>query len=675
MALDFASTISLTTARKPPFLHRTWLAAMGSKTRQADHEDYGHRPAKRRRTTENSPDSGIGLEPLDAASLGSGNDRVEKALRIEPLKIQHKDTSRFRNNPFNGPVPYHVNEGYEAKVRCRISISGHQADGQEHHLLVDSQICTIRTYKNPAGPSHVVRIHLPQPFNVPQDKILVPRREDGVFALADRYSARIRLEPAGDANWPPGFLNTTDAWMPGREDTPQSLWVLHAAIEDLFQWHRNKVALTLAKRPGDSLPMDYVLDVDVRWASVLSAKAMKRLDKDVRHSITCSGDPDEMDLDTSALNGGVQGVNGHMNGVNGFNGSNGVDDHHINGDGEVMEDVDDQTEGDLTPGRRRRTRPQINYNLKLLSDKAQKKEQRRRQSQKAKNGTAEPPDDSGVTYLLREQFHMDDLSCVLCGVPPFRNFELLRLHFKLIHDDYAFEYEQNPTRISISRSFGFPGPLLRTEDYQLGPPCGPLDLPAFLEGDETWVTSRQGSDNGKEGAPYRTAAPRAQAVRAAVRNLTPKPSRPIERVTNKATGAPRSQRPAQEDNRAQDQNHPLPPPQQSTLAAGHPDRPLRRGRALAHPQAPRHPGRLHRSRTGRDRIHAGVGLVLPPPPSVLGTLPAASLPRLYEGEGGLDRGEAGARGRVREAHGRDADPGRHPGRARCQVGGDHSGGQ
>lgn len=476
--------------------------------RSADHEDDDQRPAKRRRVT--SPDSGIGLEVLDAVSLGSENHQAEKAMRIEVLKVIHKDSSRIRTNLFSGPVPLQANDASDAKARCRISISGHGENGSEYHLLVDSQICTIKTYKNPAAPSRMVRIHLPQPFHVPQDKILVPRDDDDVFGLAYRYSARIQLESAGDPRWPPDFLNTIDnaTWLTASETAPRRQWIMQATIEDLFQCHRKTVALSTAKGPNALLATDYVLDVDVRWASALSAKTIKRLDKDVRPSITCFGETEQMDIDTPAVNG-VNGVNGHangVNGVNGVNGANGVDDHDVSG--ELMDDMDESAEGDLTPGRRRRQRPQINYNLKLLSDKAQKKEDRRkRQSQKARNGTADGWDDCGVTYLFREQFHQDDYSCVLCAVP-LPTFPLLRAHYKLAHDDYAFEFQTQPRIISISRNFGRLGGPLKAEVYQLGLPRGVLDLSAFLDGDESWITSRQGSENGREIGPVKTVAPR-----------------------------------------------------------------------------------------------------------------------------------------------------------------------
>lgn len=513
MARNASPVTSSIGHRKPPYLHRNWLAAMGSNLRQADHEDDDHRPAKRRRVIENSPDSGIGLEALDVVSLASDNAQAEKAMRIEVLKAVHKDSSRIRTNLFNGPVPLQVNDGSDAKARCRIFISGHGENGSEHQLLVDSQICTIKTYKNPAGPSRMVRIHLPQPFHVPQDKILVPRDDDDVFGLAERYSARIQLESAGDPNWPPEFINSVDnaaPWSTNSETTPRRQWILHAAVEDLFQCHRKTVTLSIAKRPNSLLATDYVLDVDVRWASALSAKTMKRLDKDIRPSITCFGESDLMDLDTTPFHG-VNGSNGHVNGVNGLNGTNGVNDHDGNGElvnGELMDDLDDQAEGDLTPGRRRRPRPQINYNLKLLSDKAQKKDRRKRQNQRPKNGSADSAEDCGVTYICREHFHHDDFSCVLCAVP-LPSFELLRLHYKLTHDDYAFEFQLSPRIVSISRIFGRPGTPSKSEVYQLGLPRGPLDLPAYLEGDESWITSRQGSENGREIGPLRTVAPRA----------------------------------------------------------------------------------------------------------------------------------------------------------------------
>jgi hypothetical protein len=506
--------------RKPPYLHRNWLTAIdrlqstGINPRQIDHEDDDARPVKRRRVIENSPDSGIGLDGLDAISFTGEGGQAEKALRIEVLKIVHRDSSRVRiTTQFNGFVPPQVKDQSDTKARCRIAIS-YPRNGSSQTLHVDSQICTIKTYKNPTGPSRMVRIHLTQPFHVPQDKILVPREDDDSFGLADSYTAQIQLESAGDPNWPPEFLTSTENDAPLLDQAlPRRQWVFQAAIENILECHRKTVSLEVGKRQVQLLPTDYVVDVDVRWTSGLSANGLRRLGP----SITCFGEGDPMDLDTAPAVGGANGLNGHAYGVNGVNGING---HHANDDadlangsvnGELPDDMDDQAEGDLTPGRRRRARPQINYNLKHLSDQAQRKERRKRQQKlKQKGDGTDIGDDQGVTYLFAEPFHLDDFECCLCGAP-HHSFDQLRAHYQLAHDKFEFDVEDRSKVVSITRKHIRPiTPAPKV--YQLGPPVKPFDFSAFLEGDDTWITSRYGPQNGKETGPIRRVPPKPPTI-------------------------------------------------------------------------------------------------------------------------------------------------------------------
>ncbi|KAB5583361.1 hypothetical protein GE09DRAFT_298574 [Coniochaeta sp. 2T2.1] len=493
--------------RKPPYLQRNWLTTMGSAVHQMDHEENENRPSKRRRVSKNSLDLGIGLEALDAAALTTS---PEKAVRIHLLRVVHKVSTRVRAG-IAGLVPLPNSEGLEARARCRISISGGGLRGADHHLLVDSQICTIKAFKNPHGPSPMLRIHLPQPFHIPQDKILVPGDDDDVFALAKRYTANIQLESAGDSNWPPEFLSPANnaGWLNNQGGTPRRQWILHATVDDLFNCGRKAIPLDLAKRPDVLLSTNYVLDVDVRWSTALPANKIKPVDKDVRASITCYAEDDVMDVDHTTE---TNGVNGHAHGVNGANG------HHANGDvelanGELLDEMDEQAEGDLTPGRRRRARPQINYNLKLLSDKAQKKERRRREKQAPQNGTAEVVEDSGVTYLFPDKLHLDGCCCIFCGTD-LRSFELLRAHCKLNHDDFDFQFAANSKTVTVTAHLQRPvTPPLSPKELHLGPPVdGPLDLPAYLEGDDTWVRARQGSQDDREVRPAQTAAQKKPAA-------------------------------------------------------------------------------------------------------------------------------------------------------------------
>lgn len=477
------------THRKPPFLHRNWLSAMGSNIRQRDHEDDEHRPAKRRRVAANSPDSGIGLdgiEPVDEDGLH------EKAMRIQVLKIVHKDSARVRTGLF-GHVPGQFKDVSDSKARCRITIS-HDRNGVSQPLHVDSQICTVKAYKNLAGLPGMVRIHLPQPFNVPQEKFLVAREDDEVFGLADSYTAEIQLESAGDPNWPPEFLTSIEDRDRSFSILPRRQWVLQATIEDIFQCHRKTVELRLIKRHDHQPPTDYLLDLDVRWATGLSARVVKRLDKDIHPSITCCGEPDPMDLDTTFAGNGVNNVNGH---ANGFNGANGVNGHDIDGEvanGEHMDDVDDHTEGELTPGRIRRARPQINYNLKLLSDKAQKKERRGRLKGKPQNGALETTNNTRVTYHFREPLQMEDTSCFFQCAPALQSlpsFDLLCAHLRSEHD-LSFEFDSHSRSIfNISRKPDHLRPFSPSKEFNLGQPVNEFDIHAYVEGDESWVTSRQ----------------------------------------------------------------------------------------------------------------------------------------------------------------------------------------
>lgn len=482
------------------------------------HDDQCHRPVKRRRLGENSPSSMTEVGDLDGFLLPGDRDQVEKALRIEVLKIDHKDSSRVKfSTIFNGLIPPQVKDVVNSKARCRISICC-QRNGERMILHVDSQICTIKTFKNPVGPSRTSRIYLPQPFHVPQEKILIVREDDDVFSLADSYTLLIELESAGDPNWPPLKLaslhDDEQVFYNGSSQSRQ--WVLSASISEVFNRNRKAVALRLKKkRPQHEMPTDYVLDVDVRWTSGLSSSWMaRRLEKDVMPSITVL-DPSEVpppDPPTSNGAVGVNGVNGYVNGslLNGNAETTRLTNGHVNGD--VLDDAEEQAEGELTPGRSRRARHQINYNLKLLSDQAAGKERRRRRKAE---GKTDHGDECRITYLLPpEQFSVDDFSCCLCGAP-HQSVSQLRAHL-LGHDKYGFNFDVRPKggyHVSVAHTRKAASSPLRSKVYQLGRPLKPFDLEKFVDGDDSWITSRFGPDNDRDLGPAKPVAPKITAVR------------------------------------------------------------------------------------------------------------------------------------------------------------------
>ncbi|KAL1883031.1 hypothetical protein VTK73DRAFT_106 [Phialemonium thermophilum] len=530
-------------SRRLPYLHRNWmtavthLQALGVKLsssslqtsdRIADHEDDTyHRPAKRRRLAEGPhPLDQAGLDELAGFLLPGDHAKLEKALRIEILKIDHKNSSRVKfNGILNGLIPPQVKDVADSKARCRISIF-YDTDGERVLLYSDSQICTIKTFKNPVGPSYTSRIYMPTPFHIPQEKILVEREGGEVFGLADSYSVVIELESAGDPTWLPRNISPNPDEAAFCDRRPVSgQWFLTGSISEIFSHNRKAVALRLKRRkPPQDLPIDYVLDVDVRWTSALSSSRMlKRLEKDVLPSITVV-DPSESAPPPVVANGtnvrtSVNGVE-IVNGVNGQVNGHGQDgpptpNGHINGD--VLDDMDEQAEGELTPSRSRRAKHQINYNLKLLSDQAAGKERRRRRKAGEK---LDFTDDYRITYLLPpEQISVDDFSCCLCAAP-HQCLSQLRAHL-LGHEKYQFDIDLRPKggyQISVSHSSSGPATPMRRQVYQLGLPLKAFNLEKYIEGDNSWVTSRLGPDDGRDLGPPKTVPPKVTQAPDAKRN-------------------------------------------------------------------------------------------------------------------------------------------------------------
>jgi hypothetical protein len=521
-------------SRGLPYLHRNWVKAMdhwqnmglkmsspsrqnGERFMDADDDQY-QRPAKRRRLFEKTSDAGFRPDDLGSFLVPAADGQVmSKALRVEVLKIVHKDSARVKfSGIFSTLIAPQVQDVTSTRARCRISISC-EKDGEPVVLHVDSQICTMKTFKNPVGPHRMARIHLPQPFHVPQEKILIERDDDDVFSLADSYTILVELESAGDATWPPLNVGAQDdeTFFYSRGSSSRR-WTLAANVPEVFDRKRKAAAVVLKRKAEIDLLTDYVMDVDMRWTSGLSSAAMaKRLEKDLLPSITVI-DP------TAATPVHLPTVNGNLDAHSGINGVNGhVNGHHLNGDkledlpdhSDLMDDGNDGAEGELTPSRTRRARHQINYNLKLLSDQAAGREKRRRRKLDGKHDSV---DDYRVMYILPpEQFAVDDFKCGLCGAA-HRTFIQLRIHL-LGHDAYQFDFDLRPKgvfQVSVghrSETIAAVSPI-RPKVYQLGRPLKPLDLEQYVDGDDSWITSRLGSENDRDFGPTRMVAPKAFQV-------------------------------------------------------------------------------------------------------------------------------------------------------------------
>lgn len=517
-----------------PFLHRNWLKAtnhwnskMGNKAssqsrdpsdKLADDEDHTQRAAKRRRVDND----------YDGFPLFENYATAQRALRIEVLKISHKDSPRVKNGILNGVVAPHVRDVVQIKVRCKLTICGFKG-GEPVVLHVDSQVCDIRIFKNPAGSAPMARFSSIRPFHIPEEKIFLERDDDSVFGLAKSYSVLVELESAGDANWPPADLVPVSD-----EDTfynrglPSRQWVLTASIADVFSSrNRKSVRLRVKKQPLNDATTNFLMDMDVRWLTPISSRRRPREHtKDILPSISVF-DPNEP---------AVPLVNGNTKLDATVNGEGDVT-LNVQTNGSVADPAEELADGELTPGRSRRTRQDINYNVKQMWNNAVGKETRKRRKLGDEQGQV---DEHTITYLLPpEQVQTDKFACLLCGAENDR-LSQLRAHY-LSHPQYDFHFECRPKAgycVTVKPNAHSHGSPLRPRVYQLGLPVKPLDLDKYVNGDDSWVTSRLGPDNDRE--VFEEAAPKAaRTVRchthARMRASTKAQLTPLQKLTTKRT--------------------------------------------------------------------------------------------------------------------------------------------
>lgn len=472
-----------------PFLHRNWIASINfhdgqAKTTNGDDDHYG-RPAKRRRFVESSPDSGI-VPDIDGLVLHEDPVSVQPpTMRINVLRIAHKDSSRAKLNSITNGYASSTDKDVMTRARCKITITTPaRTPGDAQVLYCDSQICNVRTPPNPAGMSRSARVYLPAPFSVPEEKIYVERDDDTVFDLADKYAVKVELQSAGDQNWPP--VSLINSPLDDDLSIPRH-WTLEAEISNILDRGRRLGVLKLRKGSAATFKTDFTVDIDVRWETPLSNKHLANGQE--RGGLAPIAARQQSDEHLPLTNGhGNRNVNGHL--TNGC--SHPIDD-----------DLDEDAEGELTPSRSLRVRGSKNYNLKDLSAKAQGRLPRKR----SRNANLKKDDSERVLYLLpREavpvrEVVLDGFSCCLCNAT-HQSLTQLRAHL-LGHVQYDFEVIPNPGKpgyqLSVSCVAENSGFLLRPKVYQLGRPVKPFDLDKYVEGDNSWTTSRLGPNN-DEGA-------------------------------------------------------------------------------------------------------------------------------------------------------------------------------
>lgn len=444
------------------------------------HDDHYVRPAKRRRFMESSPDSGIGQE-VGGFVLHEDPVDIPRAMKINVLRLVHKDLSRAKQTGVSNGIISATNKEIETRARCKISITTPGPTSNDTQLLYcHSQVVNIRTSQDADGICRTARVELPQRFDVPEEMIYVERVDDTVFDLADVYAVKVELQSAGDDNWPP--LNLAASGIPMVSSSARH-WTLEAEIENVLERNRRLGAMKLCRAFGFGEKTDFYMDIDVRWATALPAKHVSTEQERILLPSIANGERDPLSLTNGHVNGNINGhlTNGHSNFID--------------------EDLEQEAEGELTPGRSRslRVRGSTNYNLKELSAKAQGRAPRKR----AKLTDLKKADSERVLYRLPKEAGpvkevvVDGFSCCVCHAA-HDSLAQLRAHL-LSHTQYKFELNAIPGRpglqLDVSCVADNSGGSMFLKAYQLGKPTKAFDLDKYVEGDDSWVTSRLGPNN------------------------------------------------------------------------------------------------------------------------------------------------------------------------------------
>jgi len=525
--------------RDTPFIQQDWVQGvesfqhLGAKRRavgsnkngtifraQPSQHDQSHdRPSKRRRTLE---------QPMpklccDTIYPFKPQRSMRRQLRINVVKIFHRATLLVKGNGiFNGRIaPPDEEEVATWKARCGIRITCGETEGPVYYIRTP---CELQTHKNPVGPGSMARIAL-NPRVIREEQLHIHR--DGLPDWADSYALRVELESDGGGDWPPlGWQSLVEDVDVAKETrVPPHEWTLSAEIPNLYEGRRARIPLSLEFDSDRRVPTNFVVEVDIRWSMPFSQEAIKK-----RQELKWGPSITAVDFDEVATNGtgrqesidkskttptrpsGTSLHRQHSGLSTKVNGFSSKANALVQDDIDYLEsDADDEdVGGDVTPSRSRRanTKNKV-YNLKKLSDKAHGKKPRQRRMMGKGHVFEEQP--KGVVWILPdEKFREPSFRCCI----PFcwaknPSWEVLRLHLRnhtpkgyqvhLLEKIDGFVHLQ----ISHRPEVRYRGPPSKPRTFQLGRAKGALDLKAFNDGDESWVTDRYGPDNESDYDDYR----------------------------------------------------------------------------------------------------------------------------------------------------------------------------
>ncbi|CAK7229162.1 hypothetical protein SBRCBS47491_007154 [Sporothrix bragantina] len=211
-----------------------------------------------------------------------------------------------------------------------------------------------------------------------------------------------------------------------------------------------------------------------------------------------------------------------------------------------------------TPNRPRRARvDQPEYNVRKITNKAHNIQSKNGRSRGSKmfagvnghiNGSIYAANShiKVIYYYQYEHVTVEGFQCCLC-MAANPDLDHLRLHF-LSHHHYTFQYEPWSARgvdhvFRITHNVDTGSARLQDTVYQLGRPTKALNVERFLQGDESWLTSRFGPLNDDK-VVKNAQLPRSKAKPASVATKLPTPTpappkpKPKKKVLVPATRQP-----------------------------------------------------------------------------------------------------------------------------------------
>lgn len=413
--------------------------------------DLSPRAAKRRRVAEGPPDSAAvaAVGPL-FSDPSQGHTR---ALRVQVLRIGRDSlpdpdaNGLFRGNgsPVKKDVPFK-----EIRARCKLTIFKFKPRVERRSMYCDSQFCDVKIFRDADDVCRQARIYLPQPFQIPAEKLYVERDDSQGFMLADNYLVQTELESAGNSKWPPFDLLPT-LEQEKQSSPPPRQWVLSSVFSYTFAKGRLTTPVMLRKAAGKETETDLAMETDLRWSTLVNMQEKSGAD----HGFHSTDAPQSNGV-LAPLTNGI--ANGRAEKITAF--------HR-----EEDDDAGDEEEGDedaVTPSRslRMRDKPQ-NYNLKLLSDKARGKELKERKKRK----DAKAREAGHVTWILPiHHVETEKWTCIRCS-KEHDSINSLKLHIEE-HEEFSFtaEYTNRGGWRIVTSERTFETPLAsRTDDF-LAPP-------------------------------------------------------------------------------------------------------------------------------------------------------------------------------------------------------------